>query len=409
MAVCARVRACALLWSVIAAIVSVHAAGPVNYIDLPRLEEIAVDSFAGVRASASSRANDGGGLFRWEEAAVLTDQNRKYAADNVKMMIVAFLAPWCANSQRLAPVLDAVAQAMSAVSREVMVTRVEAPSNPNLCAEFGVDGYPQVFWKVHGRIVPYHGGLNLRSMLTFVMTQTRPAASQVTPTFNATLIQTLHRMVMVNPLLVVGFFEQPNVKNRGRDVNAFIEASTDHRHIPSVYVLVKDDVKNDRDRTAAAFGVKVPGVRLFRRTEDGFRTNGTNLQGRMTATAISDFVKAEAAPPVAVLSAETAKSIFEGDKKEHVLFIGDAAAPPLAGVIAAASTAHRERLNFVVVPPGSSRFLLHFKIATTELPLVAVADLRGADKKKLRRYAGDWDPELVRQFVVDYAEETPAA
>ena len=253
-----------------------HAAGPVNCIDLPRLEEIAMDPFAGVRASDSPRAHDGGGLFRWDEAAVLTDQNKKYAADNVDMMIVAFLVPWCANSQLLAPVLDAVvAHAKSAVAHEVMVTRVEAPSNPNLCAEFdarglvwtGAEGYPQVFWKVHGRIILYvrttaastcadidvRDDANTTCCFTSHPRFQRDAHSNCAPDGDGEPPVCWWSGFSSNPT-------QPNVKNRGRPRCQHVSL----KHLLTIVIsrrpcrcCWRNMSKSDRDRTAAAFGAKV--------------------------------------------------------------------------------------------------------------------------------------------------------
>ena len=372
-----------------------------NFVNLPELDEVSVDALGQIQVAAEPLH----GFFRWDKAAVLTDATRKFASEKFNTMIVAFLAPWCANSQRLSPVLDALAKSRAKLPHTVLVAKVDASTNPKLCNEYGVDGFPQVFWKVYSNISPYRQGFNVASLTAFIQTKTEPLAREVVPMFNATVYQTVMRMVSMNRFLVLGFFERTNIKNRGRDLKAFIQATSSYPSITSAYILV-DNARNDVEKVAAQCGARMPGVRLFRRSDDGFSTNATNFRGRITKDSLKNFIRDETTPRVVVFSAETASMIFDGVKQEHVLFIGDAQLPPLAHVIEQIASQPHDRLTYVSVPTSSSRLLLYFGISESELPLIAIVDSRGTGKKVLHPYRGDWELQNIQTFITDYVDET---
>lgn len=373
-----------------------------NFVNLPELDEVTVDALGQSQVAAEPLH----GFFRWDKAAVLTDATRNFASEKFDMMVVAFLAPRCANSQRLSPVLDALAKSREKLPHTVLIAKVDASTNPKLCREYGVDGSPQVFWKVYSNISPYRQGFNVASLTAFIHTKTEPLAQEVVPMFNATVYQTVMRMVSMNRFLVLGFFERPNIKNRGRDLKTFVQATSSHPSISSAYILV-DNARNDVEKVAAQCGARMPGVRLFRRIDDGFSTNATNFRGRITKDSLKNFIRDETTPRVVVFSAETASMIFEdGLKKEHVLFIGDAQLPPLASVVERIASQPHDRLGYVSVPTSSSRLLLYFGISESELPLIAIVDSRGTGKKELHPYRGDWELQNIQQFIGDYVDGT---
>ena len=250
----------------------------------------------------------------------------------------------------------------------MLIVRVDATTNPQLCAEYGVDGYPQMFWRVYSRITPYRGGMNARNILDFIAAQTQPAAVEIAkPLFNMTLHDTILRMIRQHTRrgvpVALGIFERPNVRNRGRDLNAFLEATNNEQDLHAVYVLVdslnnkkvrssrtrkekKESGKHDGDggnvsdeekkEAAKSLGLaRLPGVRLFKQqrfpaanADAGAKADdaaaATSFRGRLTAKGIRDFVQQETTPSVLIFSAETAKEIFDGrtGKHEHVVFVG---------------------------------------------------------------------------------------
>jgi len=332
-------------------------------------------------------------------AAVLTDKTFSAATESFKYTFVAFTAPWCANSRRLVAEMDKVAASISDVSHEVLVTTVDATKSPLLAKEFNVDGYPQVFWKVFSRHSHYKGGQNSAAMLRFIKSEVQPMTSEIVPMYNMTTYDTILRHIRTNQLFVVAFLEPTNKKNKGRDLNAFQQAVGSVRNIPSGYVFV-NGANRDNVHIAREFGARVPGVTLFQRHTDSVNYTSTNFRGRITASGISAFLTQQATPPVLTFSSQTAKAIFEGVKKEHVLFIGNFESPELRLLPAAVAAYHRERLNYVLVPASSRRLLLHFDINDSELPLVAIVD--GRRDKVLHRFRESLNTADVIKFVDEY-------
>ena len=340
-----------------------------------------------------------GQYFSKTKAAVISDSTLTVAEEKFKHILLAFVAPWCSNSRRLLPVLDSVAR-LTADNEEVVIAKVDGEANPKLARAFGVNGYPKIFWTTYSHRVSYTGGRNAGAMAAFVTRSTGPAVSELKIGFNMTRADALRREIRKNRLFVVGFFEKPNIKNRGRDVASFETAMDDFRHIPSTYLLV-DNIRTDKEKIASQFGAQLPGIRVFRMVEDGFSSNATNFRGRLIVPSIKEFLTAETTPSIVRFSAETANRVFEKTGK-RVLFIGDEfASQPLSEVAARVASARQDLATAVMIPTNSSRFLLFFNITTSQLPMVAVMHEDARAQRSLQLFHG----ELADNFLLRFVDE----
>ncbi|ORZ34720.1 thioredoxin-like protein [Catenaria anguillulae PL171] len=118
--------------------------------------------------SASARVN-----YDWEkptEVEILTEADFKSKISSGKW-VVTFYAPWCSNSKKFAPTLDAAAKKLkpSLKAQNVHIARVDCVKFDGLCDAHNVDGYPTVFPFVNGKQgAEYDGDRTLRDFAQFV-------------------------------------------------------------------------------------------------------------------------------------------------------------------------------------------------------------------------------------------------
>jgi thioredoxin domain-containing protein 5 len=65
---------------------------------------------------------------------------------------VKFFAPWCSHCQRLAPIWDELAHSL-AYENKVKISKVDCTTNPEICQNMNVKGYPTLLWIKDGEVV----------------------------------------------------------------------------------------------------------------------------------------------------------------------------------------------------------------------------------------------------------------
>jgi thioredoxin 2 len=81
---------------------------------------------------------------------------RKHLANSDLPLIVDFWASWCGPCRAMAPIFDRAAQQLEPRARFV---KVDVDANPDLAAQFGVQGIPALFAFKDGKVVERHSGV----------------------------------------------------------------------------------------------------------------------------------------------------------------------------------------------------------------------------------------------------------
>lgn len=105
-------------------------------------------------------------LFSGEPVALDTTRFRKHLANSDVPLIVDFWAAWCGPCQAMAPIFERAAQALEPRARFV---KVDVDANPQLAAQFGVQGIPALFAFKGGQIAARQSGVaDLRTLKGWV-------------------------------------------------------------------------------------------------------------------------------------------------------------------------------------------------------------------------------------------------
>ena len=91
-----------------------------------------------------------------------------------KPAFVEFYAPWCGHCQKLAPILEQLADKFAFAKGKVSIAKVDADENKDLGRRFGVQGFPTLKWFDGKSNVPedYKGGRDLESLSAFIIEKT---------------------------------------------------------------------------------------------------------------------------------------------------------------------------------------------------------------------------------------------
>ena len=110
---------------------------------------------------------------------VLGDEDFPAIMTEFPNILIEFYAPWCGHCKKLAPVYLEVADALKAQDAPVRVAKVDATEHPKAAGEFGVKGYPTLFYFHNGEKIDYTGQRNKEGMLNYLLKKTREPVTQI--------------------------------------------------------------------------------------------------------------------------------------------------------------------------------------------------------------------------------------
>lgn len=87
--------------------------------------------------------------------------------------IVEFYAPWCGHCKQLAPEYEAAAKQLSEKKRKTKLGKMDATVEGGIASEYGVQGYPTMFYFVDGVKAEYNGPRQEQGIVDWVEARER--------------------------------------------------------------------------------------------------------------------------------------------------------------------------------------------------------------------------------------------
>mmetsp|Transcript_118747 Transcript_118747/g.378703 ORF Transcript_118747/g.378703 Transcript_118747/m.378703 type:complete len:482 (-) Transcript_118747:217-1662(-) len=143
----------------------------------------------------------------------------KHLQDN-KHTLVEFYAPWCGHCKKLAPELEKAANILE--EQQVKLAKLDATSEKDLAAKYGVKGFPTLLWFEDGQEVPFDGARTSDGIVQWVKSMMGPAVTNGMPGAPS---KDKPQMILYADSLLPGFLDVAKVKRRKADWY-FVEQQT---------------------------------------------------------------------------------------------------------------------------------------------------------------------------------------
>lgn len=108
---------------------------------------------------------------------VLTDDDFPSVTSEFSHILIQFYAPWCGHCKNLAPIYAEVSEKLKAQGSFVRLAKVDSTEHPNSAKNFGVKGYPTLFFFLNGEKMDYTGQRTADAMINWLLKKTRDPIS----------------------------------------------------------------------------------------------------------------------------------------------------------------------------------------------------------------------------------------
>merc|ERR1711971_1033163 len=228
---------------------------------------------------------------------VLDNDNFQGAIDANSMVLVEFYAPWCGHCKKLTPEYASAAASLAEAGSPVKLAKVDATENKELGTKFGVKGYPTLKWFQDGVAQEYSGGRTADTIVSWI----NKKSAGVPKLDNE---EAANALVSGNRVAAIGFFKDSNSK----EARAYLEAAN---AIEDVVCAVTSS-----DAVFKLFNVESDAAVVVLKKFDDLRSE---LEGDITAESVAAFITSNSLPLVVEFNSDTAKAIFQGSYKNHLL------------------------------------------------------------------------------------------
>lgn len=180
---------------------------------------------------------------------MLTDDNWAEEIAKYDKLLVEFYAPWCGHCKKLTPEYSGAAEVLAKNDPPLALAKVDATENKKLAEEFGIRGFPTLFWFVNGEKQEYTGGRTKETIVSWVLKKSGPPSTKVT-------CDALKEKAADSKFMLAYF----GAESEELFSNAFVGFAEMEDKITFV--------NTDEEACAAEFGASAPGIVLFRQFEE---------------------------------------------------------------------------------------------------------------------------------------------
>ncbi|KAB8268492.1 protein disulfide-isomerase [Aspergillus minisclerotigenes] len=198
------------------------------------------------------------------------------------LVLAEFFAPWCGHCKALAPKYEQAATELK--EKNIPLVKVDCTEEEALCRDQGVEGYPTLkIFRGLDAVKPYQGARQTEAIVSYMVKQSLPAVSPVTP-------ENLEEIKTMDKIVVIGYIASDD--QTANDIfTTFAESQRDNY----LFAATSDA------SIAKAEGVKQPSIVLYK----DFDEKKATYDGEIEQDALLSWVKTASTPLVGELGPET--------------------------------------------------------------------------------------------------------
>jgi len=237
-----------------------------------------------------------------EGVLVLTEGNFESAIKENEMVLVEFYAPWCGHCKKLAPEYSAAATTLAEKNSKVKLAKVDATEHKEVGKEFGVKGFPTLFFFKNGVRQDYTGGRTADTIVAWLDKKILGVPKLASK-------EAAENLIAENKVVAIGFFKDASSK----DAEAFKDAAEAIEDVVCAFT--------DSQEVFDKFSItEKSAVVILKKFDEGRNV----LEGEVTVESVTAFINSNSLPLVVDFNADTAKAIFQGSVKNHFLIFSSA-------------------------------------------------------------------------------------
>ncbi|KAE8156445.1 protein disulfide-isomerase [Aspergillus tamarii] len=198
------------------------------------------------------------------------------------LVLAEFFAPWCGHCKALAPKYEQAATELK--EKSIPLVKVDCTEEEALCRDQGVEGYPTLkIFRGLDDVKPYQGARQTEAIVSYMVKQSLPAVSPVTP-------ENLEEIKTMDKIVVIGYIASDDQASNDL-FTTFAESQRDN------YLFAATGDAS----IAKAEGVKQPSIVLYK----DFDEKKATYDGEIEQDALLSWVKTASTPLVGELGPET--------------------------------------------------------------------------------------------------------
>ncbi|GAO50371.1 hypothetical protein G7K_4498-t1 [Saitoella complicata NRRL Y-17804] len=298
------------------------------------------------------------------------------------LVLAEFFAPWCGHCKALAPEYEIAATQLK--EKGIAIAKIDCTEEQQLCQEHGIQGYPTLkVFRGLDSVSPYQGARKADAIVSYMVKQSLPAVSELTSS-------NFEDFTTSDNVVVVAFFDAKDTES-----NSTFSAVANKQRDDFLFGATTDK------KLAKKAGVKVPGVAVYKKFDDGLDVYG----GEFDAKAIEHFARAAAIPLIGEIGPETYQSYIQsGIPLAYVFYDTDEAKEELKEALMTAAKEHKGKVSIAMIDArlfGGHANNLNLQ---QEWPAFAIQDTVKNLKYPLDQSEGSKvSAESITSFLKDYA------
>ncbi|XP_046916185.1 protein disulfide isomerase isoform X2 [Dermatophagoides farinae] len=322
-------------------------------------------------------------IEREENVLVLNNDNFNDAIA-IPAILVEFYAPWCVHCKSLAPEYAKAATELAAEKSEILLAKVDATKETDLAENYDVRGYPTLKFFRNGKPIDYNGDRTAEGIIKWLKKKTGPPAQDLTTAEDAAKFRDSQEVV------VVGYFPDKDSAN----AKLYLEVAAENDAIP--FALITDK------SVAESLAITEDGERvvLFKK----FDENRNDFDGEYSVDNLKLFIAANSLPLAVEFNHDTAKKIFGGEIKSHLLlFISqkDDDYEKKIETYRSAAKSYKGKVLFVILNADDDeheKIMEFFGIQKEQVPSMRLIRLED-EMTKFKPETNDFNEQSIKDFV----------